>query len=198
MFYIQDRKNFNAKVQAPYVLAEIRALRSSIFFKSSQEVQRALANAVPIEQKYDLNRADLYVPALETFCAILEPLSMTILTGTLRRVGYEMFPQYTTILGIPKANVMEAMGIKDKTDLVRLICNSYTQQGVIGPDAGALTPMVTDTGMTVTDTTFMPCQLQMGVFLGAAKMTNLFRDSALVEKRCRAKGDTVCAYEFTF
>ncbi|HEX2688598.1 MAG TPA: hypothetical protein VHN14_18350 [Kofleriaceae bacterium] len=197
MFYIQDRKSFNAKVQAPYVLAEIRALRSSIF-KSSPEVQRALAIAGPVEQKYDLNRADLYLPAIETFCAILDPLSMTILTGTLRRVGYEMFPQYVAIMGIPKASVKEAMGIKDAADLVRLICTSYVEQGVVGSDAGTLTPMVTDSGMSVTDTTFMPCQLQMGVFLGAAKMTGLFRDSALVEKRCRAKGDTVCAYDFIF
>jgi hypothetical protein len=58
--------------------------------------------------------------------------------------------------------------------------------------------VITENGVTVTDTTFMPCQMQMGVFLGAARMTNLFRESALVEKRCRAKGDTVCVYEFTF
>jgi len=198
MFYPHaDRKSLNAKVQAPFVLAEIRALRSSIF-KNSVEVQQALAIATAVEQKYDLNRADLYVPALETFCAILEPLSGTLLTGTMRRVGYEIFPQYVTILGIPKSNLMEAMGIKSKGDLVSLICNSYTQQGVIGPDAGALSPAATPTGMTVTDTTFMPCQLQIGVFLGAAKLTNLFRDSALVEKRCRTKGDTVCVYDFTF
>ena len=198
MFYPHaDRKSLNAKVQAPFVLAEIRALRSSIF-KNSVEVLQALAIAPAVEQKYDLNRADLYVPALETFCAILEPLSGTLLTGTMRRVGYEIFPQYVTILGIPKSNLMEAMGIKSKGDLVSLICNSYTQQGVIGPDAGALSPAATPTGMTVTDTTFMPCQLQIGVFLGAAKLTNLFRDSALVEKRCRTKGDTVCVYDFTF
>ena len=49
----------------------------------------------------------------------------------------------------------------------------------------------------VTDTTFMPCQLQMGVFLGAGKLTGLFRENALVEKRCRSKGDSVCVYEFT-
>jgi len=197
MFYIQDRTTFNAKVQAPYVLAEIRALRSSIF-RNAPEVQRALAIAGPVERKYDLNRADLYLPALETFCSILDPLAKTILTGTLRRVGYEMFPQYATILGIPKTNVKEALGIKDKADLVRLICNSYTQQGVMGSDAGALTPVVTESGMSVTDTTFMPCQLQMGVFLGAASVTGMFRDNALVETRCRAKGDTVCAYDFVF
>jgi hypothetical protein len=93
---------------------------------------------------------------------------------------------------------MAAMGIKDKVDLVRVICTSYTEQGVIGPDAGTLTPLVTETGTTVTDTTFMPCQLQMGVFIGAAKMTHLFRENALVETRCRSKGDAVCAYEFAF
>jgi hypothetical protein len=42
----------------------------------------------------------------------------------------------------------------------------------------------------------MPCQLQMGVFLGAGKLTGLYRDNTLVEKRCRAKGDTVCVYDF--
>lgn len=194
MFYIQDRKNLNAKVQAPFILAEIRALRSSIF-KSSPEVQRAIAIAGPIEQKYDLSRTDLFLPAVDSFCAILDPLSMTILTGTLRRVGYEIFPALVTVLGIPAANVKTAMGVKDGADLIRAICGYYSQS-VVGSDAGALTPGGTDTVMTVTDTTIMPCQLQMGVFLGGARMTGLFRDSALVEKRCRAKGDAACVYEF--
>lgn len=195
MFYIPDRKNLNVKVQAPFVLAEIRALRSSIF-KSSPEVQRAIAVATPIEQKYDLSRTDLFLPALETFCAILDPLAMTILTGTLRRVGYEVFPALISVLGIPAANVKTAMGIKDAPDLVRAICGYYSQC-VIGSDAGALTPTITDSSVTVTDTTIMPCQLQMGVFLGAGRVTGMFRDSAVVEKRCRAKGDTVCVYDFT-
>lgn len=197
MFYIPDRKSFDARVQAPYVLAAIRALRSSIFFKSP-EVQSALAIAAPIEQKYDLSRADLYVPALETFCAILEPLTMSILTGTLRRVGSEIFPQYVSILGIPKNNVMGAMGITNRQELIGVICSSYSTQGVLGSGAGSLTPTPTGSGISVTDTTFMPCQLQIGVFIGAGKMTNLFRESAVAERRCRAKGDTACVYEFTF
>ncbi|HET9626490.1 MAG TPA: hypothetical protein VFP84_34245 [Kofleriaceae bacterium] len=177
------------------MLAEIRALRSSIF-KSSPEVQRAIAVADEIERRYDLNRNDLFIPALETFCAVLEPFAQTILTGTMRRVGYEIFPQYVSILGIPSNNVKGAMEIKTGGDLVRLICNAYNTC-VTGPDAGALTPEVRATTATVTDTTFMPCQLQMGVFLGAAKLTGLFRETALVERRCRSKGDTVCVYDFT-
>jgi hypothetical protein len=34
------------------------------------------------------------------------------------------------------------------------------------------------------------------VFLGAGKLTGLFRENALVEKRCRSKGDKVCIYDF--
>jgi hypothetical protein len=195
MYYPSDHKGLNAKIQAPFVLAEIRALRSSIF-KSSPEVQRAIAIADKVEQSYDLHRADLFIPALETFCAVLEPFAMTILTGTMRRVGYEIFPQYVSILGIPAANVKVAMDIKTPSDLVRLICGAYSTC-VVGSDAGAMTPEVTGATTVVTDTTFMPCQLQMGVFLGAGKLTGLFRENALVEKRCRAKGDTVCVYEFT-
>jgi hypothetical protein len=189
MFYIADRKNLNVKVQAPFVLAEIRALRSSIF-KKSNEVQQALAVAASVEAKYDLSRVDL-------FLAILDPLAMTLLTGTLRRVGNEVFPALISVLGIPRANVKTEMGIKDAGDLIRAICGYYTQC-VVGPESGALTPTTTDFGVTVTDTTVMPCQLQMGVFVGAGTMTGLFRDSALVEKRCRSKGDAACVYEFTF
>jgi hypothetical protein len=195
MFYIQDRKNLNVKVQAPFVLAEVRALRSSIF-RHSPEVQRALAIAGPVERKYDLTRVDLFLPVLETFCAILDPLSRTILAGTLRRVGYEIFPQLVSVLGIPADNVKAGMGLKEPVDLIRAICSHYSQC-VIGPEAGAMTPTITNSNVTVTDTSMMPCQLQMGVFLGGGSMTGMFRDSALVEKRCRGKGDTVCVYEFT-
>jgi hypothetical protein len=195
MYYPSGRKSLDATIQAPFVLAEIRALRSSIF-KSSPEVQRAIAIADKIEQAYELQRADLFIPALETFCAILEPFAMTILTGTMRRVGYEIFPQYVSILGIPAANVKVAMDIKVPADLVRLICGAYATC-VLGPDAGALTPEVIGATAVVTDSTFMPCQLQMGVFLGAGKLTGLFRENALVEKRCRTKGDSACVYEFT-
>ena len=194
MYYPASGK-LNARIQAPFVLAEIRALRSSIF-KSSPEVQRAIAIADQIERAYDLNRPELFIPALETFCAVLEPFAQTILTGTMRRVGYEIFPQYVSILGIPASNVKVAMNIKTGGDLVRQICDAYANC-VTGSDAGALTPEVKGTTATVTDTTFMPCQLQMGVFLGAAKLTGLFRETALVERRCRAKGDPVCMYDFT-
>jgi hypothetical protein len=92
--------------------------------------------------------------------------------------------------------VKAAMGLQSGADLIRTICGAYSDC-VIGPDAGTLKPEVTGSTVTVTDTTFMPCQLQMGVFLGAGKLTSLYRDNALVEKRCRAKGDTVCVYDFT-
>jgi hypothetical protein len=195
MFYIKDRKNFDAKIQAPFVLAGIRALRSSIF-KNTPEIQRALVIAGQVERKYDLNRADLFVPALETTCAFLEPLSGTMLTGTLRRVGYEIFPQYVSILGIPASSVKAAMGLKEGVDLLRAMCTNYSQ-AVVGADAGAMTLTITDSGATVTDTTFLPCPIQIGSLLGGGQVTGLFRANALVEKRCRAKGDTVCTFEYT-
>jgi len=196
MFYIADRKTLNVKVQAPFVMAEIRALRSSIFKKSS-EVQQALAVAAVVEQKFDLTRNDLFVPVLDTFCAILDPLSGTLLSGTLRRVGTEIFPALISVLGIPPADVKTAMKIKEPVDLVRVICGYYSQC-VVGAEAGALTPLITETGISVIDTTMMPCQLQMGVFAGAGMLTRMFRDSSLVEKQCRARGDATCVYDFTF
>jgi hypothetical protein len=196
MYLPSDRKSLVAKIQAPFVLAEIRALRSSIF-KKTHEVQTALAIADKVEQQYDLNRADLFIPAGDTWCAILEPFAKTVLTGTLRRVGYEVFPQYVSILGIPAANVKTAMDIKTSADLIRTICNAYGTC-VVGKDAGTLTCEVEGSTVTVTDTTIIPCQLQMGVFLGAGKLTGLFRENVLVERRCRAKNDPVCAYEFVF
>jgi hypothetical protein len=196
MYYPSDRKSLRAKIQAPFVLAEIRALRSSIF-KKTQEVQRALAVAEKVEQSYDLHRADLFIPAGDTWCAILDPFAMTVLTGTLRRIGYEIFPQYVSILGIAPANVQTAMDIKVPADLVRTICEAYSRC-VVGEDAGTLTPEISGTNATVIDDTIIPCQLQMGVFLGAGKLTGLFRENALVERRCRNKGDTVCSYEFVF
>jgi hypothetical protein len=95
------------------------------------------------------------------------------------------------------ANVKTEMGLHEPADLVRAICGYYTQC-VVGPEAGALTPVVTESGMSVIDTTMMPCQLQMGVFAGAGVLTRMFRDNALVEKSCRAKGDSTCTYDFTF
>ncbi|HEX7836154.1 MAG TPA: hypothetical protein VF469_01760 [Kofleriaceae bacterium] len=184
------------KVQAPFVMAEIKALRSSIF-KNTAEVQQALTIAASVEQKYDLSRVDLFLPVLDTFCAILDPLSGTLLRGTLRRVGTEVFPALISVLGIPPSNVKPAMGVKDPPDLIRAICGHYTQC-VVGPEAGAMSPMVTHSGVSVTDTSMMPCQLQMGVFVGAGTMTGMFRDSALSEKRCRSRGDTACVYEFAF
>src|ERR1051325_10201812 len=116
--FASDRKNVRANIQAPFVLAEIRALRSSIF-KKTQEVQSALAIADKVEQSYDLTRAELFIPANDTWCAILEPFAMTVLTGTIRRIGCEIFPQYVSILGIPPANVKTAMEIKVASDLIR-------------------------------------------------------------------------------
>jgi len=193
-----DRKSVRAKIQAPFVLAEIRALRSSIF-KKTQEVQTALAIADKVEQSFDLNRADLFIPAGDTWCAILDPFAMTVLTGTLRRIGYEIFPQYVSILGIAPANVKAALNISTAADLVRTICEAYTRC-VVGEDAGVMTPEISGSMVTVHDSSgaICPCQLQMGVFLGAGKLTGLFRETALTEKRCRNKGDTVCSYEFVF
>ena len=196
MYYPSDRRSLVARIQAPFVLAEIRALRSSIF-KKTTEVQSALAVADKVEQAYDLNRADLFIPAGETWAAILEPFAKTVLTGTLRRVGYEIFPQYVSILGIPPGNVKAAMDIKVPADLVRTICTAYSTC-VVGKDAGVLAFEAQGPMVTVTDSTIIPCQLQMGVFLGAGKLTGLFRENALAEKRCRAKGDSVCTYEFVF
>lgn len=194
MYYPSDNRRLNATIQAPFVLAEIRAIRSSVF-KSSPEVQRSVLLAEKVERSYDLTKAELFIPALDTFCALLEPFAGTLLTGTMRRVGYEMFPQYVNILGIPAANVKAAMNIKTAADLVRTICGAYSTC-VLGEDAGALTPETRGTGVVVTDTSFMPCQLQMGVFLGAGKLTGLLREGMLVERRCRAKGDKSCLYEF--
>ena len=194
--FSSDRKNVRANIQAPFVLAEIRALRSSIF-KKTQEVQTALAVADRVEQSYDLHRADLFIPAGDTWCAILDPFAMTVLTGTLRRIGYEIFPQYVSILGIQPAQVRTAMDINVPADLVRTICEAYSRC-VVGEDAGTLTPEIQGSTVMVTDTTIIPCQLQMGVFLGAGQMTGMFRDSALTETRCRSRGDSVCVYEFAF
>jgi protein kinase-like protein len=191
--YPSPPRNLRSKIQAPFVLAEIRALRSSAF-KSSPEVRSALAIADKVEHAYNLDRADLFIPAIETFCAVLEPFAMTVLTGTVRRIGYEIFPQYVAILGISQTNVKAAMDLKTSADLVRLICSAYSRC-VIGADAGTLIPTVVGSRATVTDTTFMPCQLQMGVFLGAGKLTGWFNDTALIEKRCRMRGDEACVYE---
>jgi hypothetical protein len=188
-----DRRSLNAKIQAPFVMAEIRALRASIF-KSSPEIQRALAIAEKVERSYDLNRADLFIPALETFCAIIEPFAQTILTGSLRRIGSEMFPQYSAILGIPKANIKPALGLTTGADVIRFIGDSYGKC-VVGPDAGTLSPEISGNRAVITDTTFMPCQLQIGVFLGAGKYTGLFNERPVVERSCRARGDSVCVYE---
>jgi hypothetical protein len=190
MYYPAERR-LTAKIQAPLVQAEIRALRGSIF-KSSPEVQRALAIAEKIEQRYDLSRTDLFLPALETCCAILEPFAMTVLTGTMRRVGYEMFPQYVSILGTVEAD--PAGRLDSAIELVPWICRAWAQC-VTGSDAGALTAELSGSKAIVTDSTFLPCQLQIGVLLGAGKATGLYREAALVEKACRSKGDSVCVYE---
>src|SRR4051812_15728444 len=192
MSFPMDRKNVRAQIQAPFVLAEIRALRSSIF-KKTQEVQPALGVGDGVAQSCDLPRAGWFIPAGDSWCAILDPFAMTVLTGTLRRIGYEIFPQYVSILGIQPGNVKTAMDIKVPADLVRTICEAYSRC-VVGEDAGMLTPESNGSTITVVDSTIIPCQLQMGVFLGAGKLTGLFRENVLIEKRCRNKGDSVCSY----
>jgi hypothetical protein len=89
------------------------------------------------------------------------------------------------------------MHLHHATDLVRTICDAYNEC-VIGADAGTLRATVTGTTATVTDTTFMPCQLQIGVFLGAGKITGMFRERVFSERRCRGRGDSACVYELTF
>ena len=89
--YPSAPRNLRSKIQAPFVLAEIRALRSSIF-KRSPEIQTALAIADKIEQTYDLRRADLFIPAFETFCAMLEPFAVTLRPGKKRRGGNAIIP----------------------------------------------------------------------------------------------------------
>ncbi|HEX3764303.1 MAG TPA: serine/threonine-protein kinase [Kofleriaceae bacterium] len=192
----RSRRCLSSRIQAPFVLAEIRALRSSIF-KRCREVQTALAIADKVENSYDLHRADLFLPIDDTWFAILEPFELAVVTGTLRRIGYEIFPQYVSILGIPAPEVNTAMDLRTPTDLIRVICGAYSKC-VVGDDAGTLTPRIEGSRATITDTTIIPCQLQMGVFLGAGQLTGLFRDSALTEKRCRSRGDSVCVYEFAF
>jgi len=190
------RRNLSIRIQAPFVLAEIRALRSSIF-KRSREVQSALAIADRVEHSYDLHNAELFLPLDDTWSAILEPFELTVVTGTLRRIGYEIFPQYVSILGIPAPEVKAAMDLRSPGDLIRVICAAYSTC-VVGEQAGTMTAGIEGTRTTVTDTSCMPCQLQMGVFLGAGQMTGLFGDRALTETRCRGRGDSVCVYEFAF
>ncbi|HMG21066.1 MAG TPA: protein kinase, partial [Kofleriaceae bacterium] len=188
------RRSLSSRIQAPFVLAQIRALRSSIF-RHSPECRSALAIADKVETSYDLRRNDLFIPAGDTWCAILEPFAMTVLTGTLRRIGYEIFPQYVSILGIPTPDVRTAMELRSPIDLIRVICAAYSKC-VIGTDAGTLTATVERSRAIVADTTIIPCHLQIGVFLGAGKLTGLFGDGALCEKRCRSRGDAACTYEF--
>lgn len=195
MYYPSNRDGLNAKIQAPFVLAELRALRSSIF-KGSPEVRRAIAIADEIERSYDLSRADLFLLARETFCAVLEPFADTLLAGTMQRVGYEIFPQYVSILGVSAGQAKAALALETGADLIRRVSAAYGTC-VVGPDAGALTPELAGATAVVTDTTFMPCQLQMGVFLGAGKLTGLLRKNALVERRCRSRGDAACVYDFS-
>lgn len=113
----------------------------------------------------------------------------------MRRVGSEVFPALIYVLGIPPANVKATMGLKEPPDLIRAICGHYAQC-VVGPEAGALTPSIIPSGIRVTDTTMMPCQLQMGVFVGAGTTTGMFRERALIEQQCRSKGDAACVYDF--
>ena len=196
MYYPSGHRRLDAKVRAPFVLAELRALRIAIS-ERSPALQRALEIADDIEHNHDLSRADLFVPALDTSCALLEPFEHSMVTGALRQIGNALFPQYVSILGIPPANVRTALQVSAGGDLVRTICGAYTDC-IVGPDAGALVADVTAAGAMITDTSFLPCQLQIGVLLGAGALTGLFCDTALIETRCRSRGDGACAYELAF
>jgi len=183
-------------VQAPYVLATIRALRSSIF-KKSPEVQAALAIAERVEQTHDLTREDLFIPAVDTFSAIIAPFSTSVLAGTLREIGYEIFPQYLSVWKIPSANVKVALDITKPEDVIRVVCDGF-RRSVTGSDAGVIAHATTGSTTTVTDTTLLPCGMFMGIFLGAGKVTGMFRSNALIERRCRASGERACSYDFVF
>ena len=196
MYIPPNRRGMSAKVQAPYVLAEIRALRSSLF-KKTPEVKAALAIADRVEQTYDLTRTDLFLPVPETMNAIIEPLATSVFTGTLREIGYEMFPQYLSILNIPRANAKATLGLATPDDLIRFVCDAYSKS-VIGSDAGALEPSTAGSTTTVTDTSVVPCELNMGVFTGAGQVTGLFRSNVVTERRCRANGNHACSYDFAF
>jgi hypothetical protein len=81
------------------VLAEIRALRSSIF-KSSPEVQRAIAIADKIEQSYDCSAPTCSFPRSRRSC---RPRTVhdDHLTGTMRRVGW-IFRSMSPSWGFPR------------------------------------------------------------------------------------------------
>jgi hypothetical protein len=191
MFY-PERSAFQAKIQAPFVLAQINALKASIF-KSSAEIQTALSVADSIAQRYELTRPDLFIPARETFGAILEPLSNIAHAGTIRRIGLGIFPQYMKILGVPAGGAKAALGVNTPSDLVRNVCEAYGRC-VTGPGAGALTPTRIDSkSAVVSDTTFVPCSLQSGVFIGAGQITGL--KLMVRETQCRLRGHSSCIYE---
>jgi hypothetical protein len=196
MYYPSGHRRLDAKVQASFVLAELRALRVAIS-EPSPALQRALAVADDIEHNHDLSRADLFIPALDTCCALLEPFEHSMATGALRQIGNALFPQYVSILGIPPTHVRTALQVSSGGDLVRTLCGAYTDC-IVGPDAGALVADVTAGGATITDTSFLPCQLQIGVLLGAGALTGLFSDAALVETCCRSRGAGACAYALAF
>jgi len=83
-------------------------------------------------------------------------------------------------------------------NLVRAICSNYTQC-VIGPEAGALTPLVTESGISVIDTTMMPCQLQMGVFCRRrAADPDVPRQRAGGEELSGPGRPPAAVYDFTF
>src|SRR3954464_8505034 len=110
MYYPSGHRHLDAKVQAAFVLAELRALRAAIS-ERSPALERALEVADGIEQNHDLSRADLFVPALDTCCALLEPFELSMVTGALRQIGNALFRQYVSILGIPPANVRAALQV---------------------------------------------------------------------------------------
>jgi len=114
MYYvnIKERKSLDAKIQAPFVMAEIRALRGSIF-KSSPEVQRALAIANSVEQKYDLNRADLLVHVgLELEIGWLPPLVLGSRNEkiTLGQPGNLDASSQIPVLDVPTTKIDRSLG----------------------------------------------------------------------------------------
>lgn len=193
MYYPDRSAAFSARIQAPFVLAQINALKASIF-KSSTELQTALSVAEEVGRKYDLTRPDLFIPARETFCAILEPLSNIAHTGTIRRIGLGIFAQYVKIMGVPQGAVKQALGVNSPGDLIRFVSDSYGKC-VVGPGSGDLAVTKIDSkSAIITDTSFVPCSLQSGVYIGAGNLTGL--KAMLRETKCRLRGHTSCVYEF--
>lgn len=65
----------------------------------------------------------------------------------------------------------------------------------MGSGAGSLAVTRMDSkSAVITDTTFVPCSLQSGVYIGAGNLTGL--KAMLRETKCRQRGASSCVYEF--